>query len=111
MRCTVLYRAGDLLVRGDLVDEEKGHVDPSRPVVAPGVRLSCFPDDPDLPRLADVVDPATLRDALRDALPGGGPILRCRVDLVRYRPGRRATLTVEIRGSGTRRDAGRSAWS
>jgi aminoglycoside phosphotransferase (APT) family kinase protein len=100
VRCTVLYRAGDLLVRGDLVDGDKGHVDPTRPVVAPGVRLSCFPDDPELPRLADVARPATLRDALRDALPGGGPILRCRVDLVRYRPGRRATLTVEIRGSG-----------
>jgi hypothetical protein len=100
LRCTVLYLAGDLLVRGDLVDEEKGPVDPSRPLVAPGVRLSCFPDDPDLPRLADVARPATLREALRDALPGDGPILRCRVDLVRYRPGRRATLTVEIRGSG-----------
>jgi aminoglycoside phosphotransferase (APT) family kinase protein len=99
VRCTVLYRAGDLLVRGDLVDEETGHVAPSRPIVAPGVRLSCFPDDPDLPRLADVADPATLRDALRDALPGGGPILRCRVDLVRYRPARRATLAVEVRGS------------
>jgi hypothetical protein len=100
LRCTVLYRAGDLLVRGDLVDEEEGHVDPTRPVVAPGVRLSRYPDDPDLPRLADVARPATLRDALRDALPGGGPILRCRVDLVRYRPGRRATLTVEMRRSG-----------
>lgn len=99
VRCTVLYRAGDLLVRGDLVDEENPHVDPSRPVVAPGVRLSCFPDDPDLPRLADVAEPGTLRDALRDALPGSGPILRCRVDLLRYRPGRRATLAVEIRGS------------
>jgi aminoglycoside phosphotransferase (APT) family kinase protein len=100
VRCTVLYRAGDLLLRGDLVDEEKEPVDPFRPVVAPGVRLSCFPDDPDLPRLSDVARPATLRDALRDALPGCGPILRCRVDLVRYRPGRRATLTVEMRGSG-----------
>jgi aminoglycoside phosphotransferase (APT) family kinase protein len=99
VRCTVLYRAGDLLVRGDLVDQEKGHVDPSRPVVAPGVRLSCFPDDPDLPWLADVAGPATIRDALRDALPDSGPILRCRVDLLRYRPGRRATLAVEMRGS------------
>jgi aminoglycoside phosphotransferase (APT) family kinase protein len=98
VRCTVLYRAGDLLVRGDLVDEETGSADAVRPVVAPGVRLSRFPADPDLPHLADVVDPSVLRDTLRDALPGGGRILRCRVDLVRYRPGRRATLAVEVRG-------------
>ena len=99
VRCTVLYRAGDLLVRGDLLDEETGSADAFRPVVAPGVRLSRFPDDPDLPRLADVADPVALRDALRDALPGGGRILRCRVDLVRYRPAKRATLAVEVRGS------------
>ena len=99
VRCTVLYRAGDLLVRGDLVGEEMESVDSSRAVVAPGVRLSCFPDDPDLPRLADAADQASLRDALRDALPGGGSILRCRVELVRYRPARRATLAVEVRGS------------
>jgi hypothetical protein len=53
VRCTVLYRAGDLLVRGDLIDEETGSVDAFRPIVAPGVRLSRFPADPDLPRLAD----------------------------------------------------------
>ena len=46
VRCTVLYRAGDLLVRGDLVDEETGSDDASRPVVAPGVRLSRFPGFP-----------------------------------------------------------------
>jgi aminoglycoside phosphotransferase (APT) family kinase protein len=99
VRCTVLYRAGDLLVRGDLVDEETGSADAFRPVVAPGVRLSRFPADPDLPRLADVVDPEILGDTLRDALPAGGRILRCRVDLVRYRPAKRVTLVVEVLGS------------
>jgi hypothetical protein len=89
-RCTVLYRAGDRLVRGDLVDGGPG---------APEVRLSPFPGDPDLPGLATAADPARLRSALRDALPGGGPVLRCRVDLLRYRPGRRATLAVRLRGS------------
>ena len=102
VRCTVLYLAGDRLVRGDLVGEETGPLDPTRPVVAPGVRLSCFPDDPDLPRLADAADPRRLGEALRNVLSGGKPILRCRVDLVRYRPGRRATLAVEIRGSSER---------
>jgi hypothetical protein len=65
--------------------------------VEPGVRLSRFPDDPDLPRLRDVADPATLRAALAQALPGSGPILRSRVDLLRYRPAKRATLAVEVR--------------
>jgi hypothetical protein len=103
VRCTVLYRAGDRLVRGDLLDDGSADVDPSRPIVAPGVRLSCFPDDPDMPGLSHAADPATLRDALRNALPGGGPILRCRVELVRYRPARRATLAVQVRGPSARR--------
>ncbi|MDK3255745.1 hypothetical protein [Blastococcus capsensis] len=106
VRCTVLYRAGDRLVRGDLLADVTGDEGFSRAVVAPGVRLSVYPHDPDLPGLADVADPARLRRALGaalgDALHGGGPIVRCRVDLVRYRPGKRATLAVQVRGrSGT----------
>ena len=99
VRCTVLYRAGDLLVRGDLVDEEKGH----RPDTAcrgtgrAAVVLPGRSGSPPTGRRGDAGDPAR-RTAGR--VPGGGPILRCRVDLVRYRPGRRATLAVEIRGSG-----------
>jgi hypothetical protein len=98
VRCSVLYRAGDRLIRGDLLEGRAGDADDSRPVVDPGVRLSLFPDDPDLPTLRYVVaDPATLRDALGDALPTAGRILRCRTELLRYRPGRRATLGVEVR--------------
>ena len=101
VRCTVLYRSGDLLVRGDL--EEQGSDprdgDASRPHVAPGVRLSCFPADPDLPGLVAAADPARLRDALRDALPGAASALACRTDLVRYRPAKRATLAVRLRGA------------
>jgi hypothetical protein len=102
LRCTVLYRAGDRLVRGDLLDDGSEEVDRSRPIVAPGVRLSCFPDDPDLPGLSHAADPARLGNALGNALPSGGPILRCRVELVRYRPARRATLVVEVRGPSAR---------
>jgi hypothetical protein len=98
VRCTVLYRVDELLVRGDLLDEEIGGTEPSRPVVAPGLRLSCFPDDPDLPGLAATVTPETLREALQEMRPGPGRLVRCRVDLLRYRPGRRATLAVQIRG-------------
>ena len=99
LRCTVLYRAGDRLVRGDLLDGTSAQAGPARPVVDPGVRLSTYPDDPDLPGLADAADPARVRRALEQALPGEGPILRCRVDLLRYRPGKRATLAVEVRGA------------
>ena len=111
VRCTVLYRVGPLLVRGDLVDDPVD--DPgdggatSRPVVDPGVRLCRYPDDPDLPGLADAADPGRLRDALTEALPGGGPLRRCRVELVRYRPGKRATLAVEVRGPADRAAGGR----
>jgi aminoglycoside phosphotransferase (APT) family kinase protein len=96
VRCTVLYRAGDLLVRGDLLDGTDTGAAPG-PVVDPGVRLSPFPGDPDLPTLAAAADPASLREALRAALPGGAAILRCRVDLLRYRPAKRATFAVEAR--------------
>jgi aminoglycoside phosphotransferase (APT) family kinase protein len=98
VRCHVLYGVGDRLIRGDLLDGPTDDYDDSRPVVDPGVRLSLFPDDPDLPTLRNVVaDPATLRDALRDALPGDDRILRCRIELLRYRPGKRATLAVQVR--------------
>ena len=97
--CTILYSSDDRLVRGDLLDEPDGGLGPSRPVVAPGVRLSSFPDDPDLPGLRAVADPVTLREALQDVLPGRGRIVRCRVGFLRYRPAKRATLAVELRGS------------
>jgi aminoglycoside phosphotransferase (APT) family kinase protein len=39
-----------------------------------------------------------VRDALAEAVPGR--ILRCRVELLRYRPGKRATLRVQVRTAG-----------
>jgi aminoglycoside phosphotransferase (APT) family kinase protein len=98
VRCTVLYRVGDLLVRGDLLADGTGGTETTRPVVPPGLRLCRFPDDPDLPGLAAAVHPATLREALQTMCPGTERLLHCRVDLLRYRPGRRATLAVQVRG-------------
>ena len=59
-----------------------------------------FPDDPDLPGLAAATDPERpARRPCRSALPGRRRRrVRCRVDLVRYRPGKRATLRCEVRG-------------
>ena len=48
-RCTGLHRAGDLLVRGDLLRDRSEAGGPHRPVVDPGIRLHRFPNDPDLP--------------------------------------------------------------
>lgn len=104
VRCTVLYGVGRRLVRGDLVEDgPDGDGTGARPVVAPGVRLCTFPDDPDLGGLAAVVGPSSLGRALSAALPGDGPVLRCRAHLVRYRPGKRATFMVEVRGRSERR--------
>ncbi len=79
VRAVILYALGDRLVRGDLVDS--------------GVRLSPFPDDPDLPTLPQLMDPAT-----------AGPLLGAsawaRVELLRYRPGKRATVRLSL-GGGT----------
>src|SRR6185503_19992775 len=87
---TVLYGVGPLLVRGDLIDVSADEGEAVRPVVNPGVRLCRFPDDPDLPGLTAATEPERLRMALAGALPDGGSPRRCRVELVRYRPGKRA---------------------
>jgi hypothetical protein len=107
IRCTVLYRVGPHLVRGD-VSVGDGHdavtgtaglgVQPPDPVaarrvVAPGVELSVFPADPGLPALAAATDPSVLHAAIRELAPGTRHRTRAQpVRLLRYRPGRRATL-------------------
>lgn len=121
-RALVLYQYGEQLVRGDLLAEDvlgedvlgedvlgedvlggdllggDGVVHEGGPVVAPGVRLSVFPHDPDLPWLRRVLDPADLAGRMRDALGGraGTRDSRCRTRLLRYRPGKRATLWLEF---------------
>ncbi|MGW0231415.1 phosphotransferase family protein [Actinopolymorpha singaporensis] len=111
-RAVVLYQSAEHLVRGDLLGDELlggdwlgdgplgagGPALADGPVVAPGVRLSVFPYDPDLPWLRRVLDPAVLADRMRAAL--GDRVStrnrRCRVRLLRYRPGKRATLWMEF---------------
>ncbi len=73
VRAVILYSLGDQLVRGDLLP------------LPEGVRLSPFPHDPDLPTLPQLMDAGTV-----------GPLVggtgRTRVELLRYRPGKRATV-------------------
>ncbi|MGW5359219.1 hypothetical protein [Actinopolymorpha pittospori] len=110
-RAWVLYRHAGRLVRGDLVLDDPGspdgagqadgptaYTDGHLPVVAPGVRLAVFPSDPDLPTLAGAVDASVLAVRLRAVLgraadPGAR---RCRVRLLRYLPGQRATLGLDL---------------
>jgi aminoglycoside phosphotransferase (APT) family kinase protein len=85
----VLYRYGEHLVHGTV---------PADPTAAPGagVRLVCYPDDPALPGLPAVVDPAGLARTIEVGhLDSDVTVLRARSELLRYRPGRRATFLVE----------------
>jgi tRNA A-37 threonylcarbamoyl transferase component Bud32 len=100
---TVLYDLDGHLVRGDL-HPVRGALQPTgATVVAPGVLLSPFPRDPDLVSLPAVMDPAGTGPALATALglpPSAGATAtgsRWRTTLVRYRPGKRATVLVTDR--------------
>jgi hypothetical protein len=98
VRAVVLYETGGLLVRGDVLSAgDAGGV-----VVDPGVRLSPFPDDPDLPSLPRVMDPGELGPLLAAALVESGSVEpesawvrhpdRLHLALLRYRPEKRATV-------------------
>jgi hypothetical protein len=101
VRAVLLYAYDGRLLRGDVIDSED--MEGSPPLVRPGVRVTSFPFDPELPMLEHVVDPDRLASALSAAAGAGfgaGSLSfpRCRVSLLRYRPGKRATLLVSGRG-------------
>jgi tRNA A-37 threonylcarbamoyl transferase component Bud32 len=104
LRAVVLYRHGPDLIRGDLAGYVSGRG--QRPAIAPGIEVSTFPDDPELPTLPQVMDAALLGQQLADKVPAvmlGGHHARargCDVALLRYRPGKRATVLVSTRRSG-----------
>jgi len=106
VRATVLYEYAGRLLRGDLLSEAElgGREDGVSSVVAPGIRISAFPHDPEMPYLAWVTDPArlgpVLAETLQEPVPGRGHGgVRCHMTLLRYRPGKRATLRVTFVGS------------
>lgn len=95
--CTVLYQVGDTLLTAVLTLD--GSSGPDGGVdLGSGVRAFAFPDDPKLPGLAGVMDGAALATEL-----DVGRRTRVGVRLLRYRPGKRATLRIELRDSDTTR--------
>jgi hypothetical protein len=98
VRAVVLYEHGGQLVRGDLVGVGAGAAEGPvvGPLVEPGLRLSPFPFDPDLPALPRVMDVDHLGPALVTALGETGHGWsrhpeRLAVSVLRYRPGKRLT--------------------
>ena len=92
-----LYQLGHRLLRGDLVNSAGDGAESE--VAAPGVRVSVFPHDPDLPSLPRVIDAGAVGPMLAEST-GGSPLVRralCRrpkTRLLRYRPAKRATVLV-----------------
>lgn len=100
--CTLLYQLGDQLIIGTFRwGEEAAELPPTARLVEPlGMQAYLFQHDPALPGLAVVLDPQRLARALEEALPecrdGAARVLRCRARPLRYRPGRRCTLRIDL---------------
>ena len=64
------------------------------------MRVYRFPNDPALPSLTKALDPQVVSAALAEALPefqaGTARILRCDVKVLRFRPGRRCTVRLNV---------------
>jgi aminoglycoside phosphotransferase (APT) family kinase protein len=92
---TVLYRLGGRLVHATV--PARGEVAAGEALLPNGIVVRRFPLDPGLPTLPAVLDPVRFGAALERAL---GLPHRCPVEtrLLRYRPGRRATLLVSVSG-------------
>lgn len=107
-RATVLYDLGGRLLRGTLVPEWDSAATSRGIEVDPGLSIHVFPDDPDLPSLRRVTDPLAVGPRLAVALGRGarfddaGAVSACRTALLRYRPGKRATMLIEYRSGGDR---------
>jgi aminoglycoside phosphotransferase (APT) family kinase protein len=100
--CVILYQLAGRLVLGALRwDADPPAPDPGRVIAPLGMRVYLFPDDPALPGLPRALQPGVMAGALAAALPGGPPALRCRVSLLRYRPGKRATLRFDLLARAT----------
>ena len=102
--CTVLYELGPALVTlvvdlGPATATAAGTGGGRE--VGDRMRAYVFPEDPVLSDLGRVLDPSFMRELLEEPL--GSRLWACRVEVLRYRPGKRATLAVTAR---PRRSAG-----
>ena len=100
--CTILYQLGDDLVIGTYKwDSDEGQI-PEMTKIIPtlGMRAYRFPNDPILPSLTKALNPQTVSAALAAALPdfqsSTARILRCDVRPLRFRPGRRCTMRLDV---------------
>ena len=100
--CTILYQLGDHLAIGFFHWGEAEHAIPEASRVIPtlGMHVYLFPNDPALPSLIKAMDPSAILAALSQTLPAvqtnEARILRSRVELLRFRPGRRCTVRVDL---------------
>lgn len=99
--CTVLYQLGDDLIIGSYHwDSAESQIpETTRIIPSLGMQVYRFPDDPVLPSLTKALDPQAVSAALVDALPelkSAARILRCAVKPLRFRPGRRCTVRLEL---------------
>ena len=101
--CTVLYELGPAVVTL-AVDLGPGTATAARTdggrQVGDRMRAFVFPDDPVLCRLRSVLDASVMAELLEAPL--GAALRACRVEALRYRPGKRATLAVTARLRGSR---------
>lgn len=99
--CTVLYQLGERMVIGTITwGEADDELPPAQHTIdALGMQVYLFEHDPALPGLETARDPAAMARALNESLPecrdGAARVLRCRVAILRYRPGRRCTLRID----------------
>ena len=110
IRASVLYQHGTDLVRGDLLPPDNpasGLASSHRTVTGwPGMALSIYPDDPDLPTLPLAITASVMGPQIAQLSPALAPIerralaRRCRVALLRYRLGKRATVRLGSPVSG-----------
>ena len=100
--CTLLYSLGEQMVVGDIRWKEKKSSPPEdgRKIPILGMHVYSFPEDPWLPTIPAVTSPNVIARALSQALPetasGEARLLRVKLSIQRYRPGRRLTLRLEV---------------
>ncbi|MFP5347497.1 MAG: hypothetical protein ACLGIA_10765 [Actinomycetes bacterium] len=105
VRATVQYRLGDLLVRGDVLGVAAGVEAPGQEMTRHeavvddlGLAVSRFPHDPGIPTLPLALDaPRLLAELAEVGVAGAGDPRAVRLQLLRYRTGRRATFRVVVR--------------